>query len=67
MVERTLWFRGKLHDHEVTGGIPEAALVNDPRGAVTKRSLSSASGARAPGGAADAADPPDAGGRARQS
>jgi DTW domain-containing protein len=39
MVERTLWFRGKLHDHEVTGGIPEAALANDPRGAVTRRSL----------------------------
>jgi DTW domain-containing protein len=39
MVERTLWFRGKLRDHEVTGGIPEAARARDPRGAVTKRSL----------------------------
>jgi DTW domain-containing protein YfiP len=39
MVERTLWFRGKLRDHEVTGGIPEAALVDDPRGAVTRQSL----------------------------
>jgi DTW domain-containing protein YfiP len=39
MVERTLWFRGKLRDHEVTGGIPEAAIVSDPRGAVTKQSL----------------------------
>ena len=39
MVERTLWFRGKLRDHEVSGGIPEAALANDPRGAVTRRSL----------------------------
>jgi DTW domain-containing protein YfiP len=25
MVERTLWFRGKLPDHEVTGGVPAAA------------------------------------------
>jgi DTW domain-containing protein YfiP len=32
MVERTLWFRGQLRDHEVTGGIPPAALVDDPRG-----------------------------------
>jgi DTW domain-containing protein YfiP len=39
MVERTLWFRGRLRDHEVTGGIPAAALANDPRGAVTRRSL----------------------------
>jgi DTW domain-containing protein len=39
MVERTLWFRGKLRDHEVTGGIPEAALAHDPRGAMTKQSL----------------------------
>ena len=64
MVERTLWFRGKLHDHEVTGGIPEAARVNDPRGAVTKQSLYSASGARAPGDYTaeptdDTADPGD--------
>jgi DTW domain-containing protein YfiP len=39
MVERTLWFRGKLRDHEVSGGIPEAARASDPRGAVTRRSL----------------------------
>jgi len=32
MVERTLWLRGTLGDGEVTGGIPEAALANDPRG-----------------------------------
>jgi DTW domain-containing protein len=36
MVERTLWFRGKLHDHEVTGGVPAAALADDPRGAATR-------------------------------
>jgi DTW domain-containing protein YfiP len=36
MVERTLWFRGKLRDHEVTGGIPGAALADDPRGTVTR-------------------------------
>lgn len=36
MVERTLWFRGKLRDDEVTGGIPAAALANDPRGAATR-------------------------------
>jgi len=39
MVERTLWFRGKLRDHEVTGGIPSAALANDPRGAATRADL----------------------------
>jgi DTW domain-containing protein YfiP len=36
MVERTLWFRGKLHDHEVTGAVPAAALADDPRGAATR-------------------------------
>ena len=36
MVERTLWFRGKLRDHEVTGGIPAAALADDPRGEATR-------------------------------
>jgi DTW domain-containing protein len=36
MVERTLWFRGKLDAHDVTGGIPPAALENDPRGAFTR-------------------------------
>lgn len=40
MVERTLWFRGKLPDHEVTGGIPTAALANDPRGARTRQHAS---------------------------
>lgn len=39
MVDRTLWFRGKLRDHEVTGGVPAAALADDPRGAVTRSSL----------------------------
>ena len=39
MVERTLWFRGKLHDHEVTGGVPAAALADDPRGAATRATL----------------------------
>ncbi len=37
MVERTLWFRGKLRDQDVTGGIPPAARTHDPRGAVTRR------------------------------
>jgi DTW domain-containing protein len=37
MVERTLWFRGKLRDEEVTGGIPAAARERDPRGAVTRQ------------------------------
>jgi len=39
MVERTLWYRGKLHDHEVTGGVPAAALANDPRGEKTRATL----------------------------
>jgi DTW domain-containing protein YfiP len=39
MVERTLWFRGKLHDHEVTGGVPAAALTDDPRGVATRATL----------------------------
>jgi DTW domain-containing protein len=39
MVERTLWFRGKLHDHEVTGGVPAAALADDPRGPATRAAL----------------------------
>jgi DTW domain-containing protein YfiP len=42
MVDRTLWFRGKLRDHEVTGGVPAAALANDPRGAATRAALSEA-------------------------
>jgi len=32
MVDRTLWFRGALRDAEVTGGVPHAAVMNDPRG-----------------------------------
>lgn len=36
MVDRLLWFRGKLHDHEVSGGVPAAALANDPRGETTR-------------------------------
>jgi DTW domain-containing protein YfiP len=39
MVERTLWFRGKLRDDEVTGGIPPAAIAEDPRGAVTRQGV----------------------------
>lgn len=30
MVERTLWARGSLSDHEVTGGIPRGAVKHDP-------------------------------------
>lgn len=37
MVERTLWFRGKLRGAEVSGGIPPAAIADDPRGAATRR------------------------------
>lgn len=40
MVERTLWFRGKLRDDEVTGGLPAAALAHDPRGEWTRRMAS---------------------------
>lgn len=46
MVERTLWFRGKLRDHEVTGGIPGAALADDPRGIATRAALSARAQAR---------------------
>lgn len=35
-VDRTLWFRGKLRADEVSGGIPEAALADDPRGVATR-------------------------------
>lgn len=31
MVERTLWVRGSIDTHEVTGGIPEGASRHDPR------------------------------------
>ncbi|MFN7950683.1 MAG: tRNA-uridine aminocarboxypropyltransferase [bacterium] len=37
MVERTLWFRGRMRNEDVTGGIPPAALAEDPRGATTRR------------------------------
>ena len=36
MVGRTLWFRGKLSADEVPGGIPTAALADDPRGTATR-------------------------------
>jgi DTW domain-containing protein len=36
MVDRTLWFRGKLRDDQVTGGVPAAALADDPRGVATR-------------------------------
>jgi DTW domain-containing protein YfiP len=39
MVERTLWFRGKLRADEATGGIPAAALADDPRGAATRAAM----------------------------
>jgi DTW domain-containing protein YfiP len=32
MVDRTLWLRGQLPSHQVTGGVPEAAVAADPRG-----------------------------------
>ena len=32
MVDRTLWFRGALRNADVTDGIPDAAIANDPRG-----------------------------------
>lgn len=35
-VDRTLWLRGVLRDHEVSGGIPEAARLHDPRGGAPK-------------------------------
>lgn len=41
MVDRLLWFRGKLTANEVTGGIPAAALANDPRGAATRAAAAS--------------------------
>ena len=36
MVDRTLWLRGTLRDHEVEGGIPEAARRHDPRGGLPR-------------------------------
>ncbi len=32
MVDRTLWLRGQLGDAQVTGGLPEAARIANPRG-----------------------------------
>lgn len=37
MVERTLWLRGALRDHELTDGLPEAARWHDPRGGLPRR------------------------------
>lgn len=37
MVERTLWFRGRLRSDQVAGGIPPAAVADDPRGQTTRR------------------------------
>jgi DTW domain-containing protein YfiP len=34
MVERTLWARGDLEAHQVTGGIPEGAMRHDPESGV---------------------------------
>jgi DTW domain-containing protein YfiP len=34
MVERTLWSRGALDDHEVTGGVPAGATRHDPESGV---------------------------------
>ncbi len=34
MVDRTLWMRGALRTDQVTGGIPNLAIENDPRGAL---------------------------------
>lgn len=39
MVERLLWFRGKLRDDQVTGGVPPEARANDPRGVATRDAL----------------------------
>jgi DTW domain-containing protein YfiP len=44
MVDRTLWFRGRLRSDEVTGGIPPAAIADDPRGQTTRRSAMTLTG-----------------------
>jgi DTW domain-containing protein YfiP len=36
MVERTLWSRGDVRDHEVTGGVPEGAMRHDPRSGLAR-------------------------------
>jgi DTW domain-containing protein YfiP len=48
MVERTLWYRGQLRDHEVSGGVPAPALAADPRGAATRRALLAREARRGP-------------------
>lgn len=35
-VDRTLWLRGALRDHEVSGGLPDAVRLHDPRGGIKK-------------------------------
>ena len=40
MVERTLWARGLMATHKVTGGIPPGALSHDPMGDLSCRDLS---------------------------
>ncbi len=49
MVERTLWFRGRLRDDAVTGGIPAAALADDPRGQTTRRAATTLASQGLPG------------------
>lgn len=39
MVERTLWFRGRLASAQVAGGVPPAAVADDPRGPTTRRAV----------------------------
>jgi DTW domain-containing protein len=48
MVERTLWFRGKLAAEEVAGGVPPAALARDPRGERTRQVAARVVGPRQP-------------------
>jgi DTW domain-containing protein len=43
MIERTLWLRGELRSEELTGGVPEAARLVDPRGGTTNLSVRSSS------------------------
>jgi DTW domain-containing protein YfiP len=35
MVERTLWSKGALGDHDVTGGIPRGVMRHDPKSGVS--------------------------------
>ncbi|MBK7977817.1 MAG: DTW domain-containing protein [Deltaproteobacteria bacterium] len=50
MVERTLWFRGRLPSAQVAGGIPSAAVADDPRGQTTRRAAHALTGDRVAGG-----------------